>query len=400
MNNAIVSFQTPGLIDPRCISTMGVSIKEGENPIGQFGTGLKYAIAILLRTKGEISIWRGLEELKFTARPTEIRGRTVDVIWMNEQELGFTTHLGSHWKMWQAFRELYCNTVDEDGEHAGEEFPPLEAATTVIVRSEEFAGCLADIGLHILLTKPIYEDEHCAFHPGPGRSIFYRGIKVAEFDSQHPHRFLVNVKTSLTLTEDRTLKDYWPVNMAIANTVLKSKDAGFIEKIVASRDCWGEHEMDIHWPGIRPSEEFMAVTRRVAEDTSRPLNSSAMKTYREHAPAPRPIEAEMTDLEHQSLTRAIEFCKSIGYAVDDYPIKVVDSLGPNTMGQVDKDDRVILLARMAFRMGDTHLAGTLVEEWAHLKFDLVDCTRTMQNWILENLMTMGAAFLLEKGKAK
>jgi hypothetical protein len=48
--SAIVVFENPGEIDAAAIRTFGVSVKEGENPIGFFGTGLKYAIAILLRT--------------------------------------------------------------------------------------------------------------------------------------------------------------------------------------------------------------------------------------------------------------------------------------------------------------------------------------------------------------
>ena len=47
--NDTVSFKSNGLIDPLCITTIGVSVNESENPIGFFGTGLKYAIAIRQR---------------------------------------------------------------------------------------------------------------------------------------------------------------------------------------------------------------------------------------------------------------------------------------------------------------------------------------------------------------
>ena len=46
----MIVFENPGEIDIRSISTFGVSVKEGDNPIGFFGTGLKYAIVVLLRT--------------------------------------------------------------------------------------------------------------------------------------------------------------------------------------------------------------------------------------------------------------------------------------------------------------------------------------------------------------
>ena len=44
----MIIFQNKGLIDVHAISIMGVSVKE-DNSIGFFGTGLKYAIAVLLR---------------------------------------------------------------------------------------------------------------------------------------------------------------------------------------------------------------------------------------------------------------------------------------------------------------------------------------------------------------
>lgn len=51
-----VIFENPGEIDPRMISTFGVNVKENDSAIGFFGTGLKYAIAILLRNHHRISI--------------------------------------------------------------------------------------------------------------------------------------------------------------------------------------------------------------------------------------------------------------------------------------------------------------------------------------------------------
>jgi hypothetical protein len=53
-----VIFQNLGLIDLRAVQIMGLNAKESKNPIGQFGTGLKYAIAVLLRNNCSVSIFR------------------------------------------------------------------------------------------------------------------------------------------------------------------------------------------------------------------------------------------------------------------------------------------------------------------------------------------------------
>ena len=51
-------FYTPTTLDEAFIFTMGASVKKSNNPIGFFGTGLKYAIAVTLRLGGSIKIER------------------------------------------------------------------------------------------------------------------------------------------------------------------------------------------------------------------------------------------------------------------------------------------------------------------------------------------------------
>jgi len=46
----MIVFGNDGGLDLQAAMTFGVSAKETNNPFGQFGTGLKYAVAILLRT--------------------------------------------------------------------------------------------------------------------------------------------------------------------------------------------------------------------------------------------------------------------------------------------------------------------------------------------------------------
>lgn len=44
MSKKIVAFRNKGVIDPKSITTFGVSSKEGEGAIGFFGTGLKLSL--------------------------------------------------------------------------------------------------------------------------------------------------------------------------------------------------------------------------------------------------------------------------------------------------------------------------------------------------------------------
>jgi len=111
-----VFFANKGIIDIIGMTTFGVSIKDNQNPIGFFGTGFKYAIAVILRNGGQIKVRSGDHTYEFTSKSINARNNTpVNIVHMNDQPLSFTTHVGVNWKMWMAYRELFCNAIDEDG---------------------------------------------------------------------------------------------------------------------------------------------------------------------------------------------------------------------------------------------------------------------------------------------
>lgn len=391
-----ISFQNKGLIDPRCITIIGVSVKENENPIGFFGTGLKYAISIILREGGQVVIWRGLERFDFTTKEINIRGEKVELVHMNGQELGFTTSLGKHWKVWQAMREIYCNTVDEGGVSREGEIEPTEDTTTIHVTLPEFSECFRNLGQYILGTKPIIKTEEIEFHGVSSSSVFYRSIRVVDAWDNKPFKFLPNVVAKIDLTEDRTAKDHWQIKPLLANAIIGCKNEDFLEKWLTAGEDFAEYTVDLDWPVATPSDEFIHVVSDLARDTSRQLNLTALKVLSKHQKPPEPVEAELIEMEEAALRKAIDFCQQLKYPVDEFRIIVVESLGPNTLGRADMDLRQIFLSRRAILMGDLTLAATLIEEWAHIKHGFKDCDRNMQNWLFEQLTRVGAAYLFNK----
>lgn len=390
----MISFQNPGLIDPRCITTIGVSVKESENPIGYFGTGLKYAIAIILRLGGSITVWRGTEALCFDPKPVEIRGKTVNVITMNGTELGFTTELGKTWEVWQCFRELYSNMLDEKGRAERGSIAPTPDATTIHVDLDAFETEFDQRDKVFLATAPVYAAPGVAFHPGGGHDIYYRGVRVARVADHYA--FTPNILSKIELTEDRTIKHGHEVEWAIARGILQCDDAAFAEKVITANEKTAEGKMDLDWTHIQPSPAFLEAARAVAADTSRHMNPTARKVMTRHEPPPQPVEADLHDHERDQLRRAIAFCKAIGYPVDDYPLTVVDSLGPNVLGKAERTPPMMFMARRCFGMGDQTVAATLIEEWAHIKHTFADYTPNFQNWIFEQLVAKGEAWLHEK----
>lgn len=110
-----VLFENDGEIDPNSIKFMGCSTKNGTDTIGKFGTGLKYAIAALLRNWVHIVIFSGETKIEFDTTTKMIWGKDFQQILINWEETGLTTNLGVEWKLWQGFREFYANCLDEYG---------------------------------------------------------------------------------------------------------------------------------------------------------------------------------------------------------------------------------------------------------------------------------------------
>src|ERR1700676_3943518 len=95
-----VVFENPGEIDAAAIATFGVSVKESDNPIGFFGTGLKYALAILLRTGHKVSIQSGERAHAFSLQEVTIRSFPFSVVCMDGAPMGFTDAVGKTWVVW------------------------------------------------------------------------------------------------------------------------------------------------------------------------------------------------------------------------------------------------------------------------------------------------------------
>lgn len=137
---------------------------------------------------------------------------------------------------------------------------------------------------------------------------------------------------------------------------------------------------------IEPSEAFMATLERLTFRHC--TNQSALRVYKrfkkcELLPDPTPLNR----VEEKQLQRAIAFCEWMGYPVRDYEIVVTTDLGDRVWGRAYEGR--IYLNRRAFMSGTKIVAGTLLEEYLHLKHGFLDESRDLQNFLLDALMSMG-----------
>jgi hypothetical protein len=387
-----VVFENPGEIDAAAIRTFGVSVKEGENPIGFFGTGLKYALAILLRTGHTVTVQSGVRKHRFALKEIAIRGEAFQVVTMDRQELGFTSQVGKTWELWMAYRELHCNCKDEGGTVFIADQPPKPVAgvTRVIVGGEDFRHEHDKRSSFILLGEPRLKLENCEVYDGESRGVFYRGILVHRLPQAETSRFTYNITGRVDLTEDRTAKHPYMFPHMIAASILQADDETFLNDVLALDNKFYEHHFDFKEPvyGTKPATPFLNVVERLTKHAAGRTSLSAQMAYKTAKRATlAPATAVLVGVEAEVLQISVKFAGGLGFPVDDYPIIVTDALGPNILGMAENDR--IYVSRLAFMQGTKRVAGTLIEEFIHLRYKYQDETHSMQNFLLDRLVSLG-----------
>lgn len=291
-----IIHRTPGTLDMRAFTTMGMSAKpETDRPIGVFGTGLKYAVAVLVRMGAKFEVHTGGHRYWFETTAVDFRGAEFQQIvmrrdswvtsgvetgwrWGRRQKLPFTTQYGRNWQTWMAFRELYSNTLDEGGdtleltddqwalkEHAPNRWANTEGGTETIIaihNCEEYtkayrdrANVFLDLGDRDLRAAlPGLEVHH-----GSRQRMFYQGLRA--LDLGKPALFTYNVTAPQHLTEDRQLGREWAVRDLVANTIATCDDEELIATVIkADKDHWEHGLQPSTW--ISPSDAFHRVMAR------------------------------------------------------------------------------------------------------------------------------------------
>lgn len=388
----MIVFENKGILPVECITTFGVTIKKQEGAFGYFGTGLKYAIAILLRTQQSIAIQTGGRKFVFTSKPTMIRGKSFDLVQMNGKSLGFTTEVGKDWKVWQAYRELYCNCMDEGGRvYTIKRAPNYKTTHTYIIcKGKEIVQVHETSATIILKKDPFYTSHYPALTISTGSStaLYYQTIKAYELAD--PSLFTYNFQGSLKLTEDRTIKQINDAELIVVNVILNHQDADFIRKVITAPKGTFENSLDFTKGYRTPSDTFLTTVSEEIKAVNMNLNPTAHTVYvncKHNDIEPEPIK-ELSEAVCSRLIKAINFCKKIGFEVDAYPIIVTEDIKDSTVYALAKNGK-IFLTKALFSEGMKMLAMALIEEHTHLKYRYDDESRELQTFFLKNIVTLG-----------
>lgn len=276
-----IIFYNDTVLPIECISTFGVSAKGIDHPIGYFGTGLKYALAVLMREGCRVRLIIEGQNYEITSRQKEIRGKFFDLIYMNDIQLSFTTELGRNWDKWQAYRELYSNCMDEQGRVVNTNDP----ADVGVMKDSYYGTAIFVDGLtevhesrqeFILQSEPkwLLSDE-LEIHASATPAIFYKGIRVLELNTKYSY----NILSDLDLTEDRTACQS-DVEHAITRAMLQCNNIEAVSEIIQIEDeKFFESKIEFS-KYLTPSPRFMSL---VASLKKKPTRVSAY--YNHHYPS-------------------------------------------------------------------------------------------------------------------
>jgi hypothetical protein len=291
----MIVFQNEGLMPLEAATTFGINVKLGENPIGFFGTGLKYAIAVTLRLGGKFRLFLGETEYEFYTKDSDFRGKEFGFIRMKKrksllgkwsyEKLAYTTELGKHWEPWMAVREIESNTRDESG-ISYEYSSPYSVAKQMFPRTNRTV-----IMIECPEMEEAYEDLETIFRPeqkllaeigplkiykGNSNYIFFRGLRVT--DLHKPSIFTYDFDLGVTLTEDRTSRFPHSDSLRIMEAFMSTNNPDLLDAIMdADEDNWFEGSLQWDQPYISSGPSYYAALgSRLAEGKKLPKR---MKAY-------------------------------------------------------------------------------------------------------------------------
>ena len=341
----MIIFSNKSALDIRAVTTFGLSVKD-ENAIGRFGTGLKYAIAIVMRSGGTITIRAGGDEYTFEATPDEFRGVEKNFIYMRKNggdaaQVGFTTDLGRDWENWQAFREFYANCKDESGSLAhSEEMPEATSGTQIIVDFRPFEAMFYSLEEFFIGPdeEPIWENDAIAVYPGRTKNIFYRGIRVQELKTVAAFRY--NIKNYLSLTEDRTARYSWEAPDRITSNLPLCDNETICAKIMERES---EFEQSLKYAEEfkgTPSAKFAAAV--VASPGKAPIAAAQLVRMSLPADASKYSVGAPSQKGMKELARAVALAVKIG--LDKNDIQFVIGIGLPVAGEYAIRGRNLIFA--------------------------------------------------------
>lgn len=411
---AYFAIQNKGEIDINAFRLIGASTKRGDtSKIGHFGSGLKYAIAVLLRNNIEFKIFSGKKEIKVTTTSQMLGGQKFNVLKFNNRLTSLTTDMGIDWKLWFAIREIYCNAIDEGGLATGlvNEIVPEEGKTTFFVAlnaqlnevflnwAEFFSEKREDI---------VYLDNRGDkfFKGNENKLIVYRkGIQVLERKDTKClfHYDFYNID----INESRVIASDFELEYTTTSTLKIVATEEMINQIFENRDSY-EAKLNWGYSGFFSQKWLKAIGNRtvILEDNAGYFLEEMQQVAYIILPNKLALALKeefkekikimgISDKYGEKKVRAPEgkeiilIQECMAFLVGEievlkYPVQICEFSEDYQMGEAYEGE--ILLSPKVFDQGKRFIVSTILEEYWHLESHASDKTRAFQDFLINRFI--------------
>ena len=384
----MIVFENPGTLPPETFLIMGISAKENSNPIGYFGTGMKYAIAICSRKGWKLSVQPGDgTSLSILKEDFNFRDETFSRLHLGNHLLPFTSLLGAQWPDWGVLRELEANARDEGGSSSfhTKEPNPEKGVVRFIVTSKEFEDIWSRRFEYFISGTPSYESEEVRVFSSPTSKLHYRGVCVKE---DLDFCMTYDVLSPMKLSEDRELISNWKSFWCIKEFwCCQCKDENLIAEFLRGMGTESTEAKNFQWGTAEKwGETFKSVALHLYKKNQLPFNIIYKSILRNQTYTQKPIK---TREQREVLEKAKKILLHFNLPVHS-PI-IVEQLPKGMLGLYCGNQDRISIAPETFERGFTSVLEVLLEEAIHALYNYPNCSLEMQQTLARK-----TAYCMEK----
>lgn len=437
----IMLIKNDGILELEAFTMMGLSTKrEDSSKIGMFGTGNKYAIAVLLREGFSVEIVTRKYGAAFKSQTKEFRGKPFDQIVMTVTEtgggtrtveLGITTAMGLQWKRDHAMREFICNARDE----GGMEFDVLNDSsaraynkkldsvmsgpdkTYIVVKNTKGDNYLKNYAKefdakYLFRREPLFDSDEISVYEklkakGPLR-IYRNGVMVLEKDIASAYDYELN---GVEISESRDT-DMWQAQYEFSHNMFRLPES-MVEKILQAAIMAGDAAFealgtDYYIPTDDKIPSFLktsvVLTRELYDQFSEKFFSMPLKFVPESwykylktkeclrtahkvvgemaiMPGKETAYADLGQIERMIVDKAVDFVSKSGYAisVSDLHFKELEAMG------MFRDGKIYISTKFITR-GVYELVNTIIHEIMHRESKAHDATGKFEDFLIYEIV--------------
>lgn len=409
-----IKISNQGEIDINSLLLLGATSKRGDNSkIGFFGSGLKYAMAVLLKNNIPFNIFAGEKEIKVSTSKQKFRGVDVSVIKVNNKLTSLTTDMGPDWKAWFAIRELYCNAIDEGNHSISIAGSPVgvKGETNIFVKFDyQLAELFTNWNLYFSDKRSdvvVRSPEHgtTLFSGNKSQFIVYRkGVRCYEAKEKCLYHYDL---TWARINESRVLENTWDLQSGLSKVWGKIATREMVADLFnnyadtfESGLSWGYVSFfNQNWLDVIGGRELMidSVAGYFVEDLA--LNRekflilpadivNSLKSYFGNRIRVKGmtdsdatgVEIPMDKQQAVDCKFAVDFLEKGGIKIEA-PIKIYKFTSESKLGEAK--DGEIRLSQKVFNMGIREVIATILEENSHLESGAGDKTRSFQEYLMQ-----------------